>query len=203
MAFRDKFKAPADRYTDTFADGHKATYRHLNELIDDIETVIPTPGDFNTDTIGEYTSGSGVTITGQLTPVVNITAATATLTAAQSGSTVTLSKVDGITVTLPTPKVGLNYKIVVITDLTSSNYVITTSGASVLMTGGVNTHSNALLDKVTQFSPDGSDDRTMTMNGGTTGGDIGTTLYLTCLSSTSWHISGVNVGAGVFTTPFS
>lgn len=66
MAFRNKFKAPSDRYTDTFADGHKATYRHLNELIDDIETVIPTPGTLKADTIAEYTSGSGVTVDGVL-----------------------------------------------------------------------------------------------------------------------------------------
>lgn len=185
--------------------------KHLNNLIDELEADSFNADSIQVDTITEKTADAGVTIDGMLVkdesifykePIINANASTLTLTAAQTGSTILLNRAAGCDVTLPSGEVGLVYKFKVITSVTSNDYSITAAAATELFTGGISAVSTATLDKTTQFSPDGTDDDAMSMNGGTTGGRIGTTLVFTYVAANTWYVEGVVAGQEVFTTPF-
>lgn len=130
------------------------------------------------------------------------TDATKTLTAADSGALIVLNKADGITVTLPTPSVGLTFDFVIRTTLTSSNYKIITNSASVFLVGSIFSSVTA-TPTMTVRTADGSTHVALTMNGTTTGGYIGTTLRFVCTSATQWEVSGFLPNTGSVATPFA
>jgi len=200
---------------DMFIYGDTLNQRKWTSLIDTIfnpKNQVEFDAGIKADTIDENTSGSGVTIDGVLIKdytitsvrksIINATGSTQTLTAAQSGSLVVLDRAAGCDVTLPADEVGLTYDFVVKTSVTSNDYSINGAATSDLLIGGIQIHSSSTLDKVTQFSPDGTDDDVMSMNGTTTGGEKGTYFTVTCIATNRWHVSGVLVGTGVFTNPF-
>lgn len=185
--------------------------KHLNKLIDELEADGLGVDSMQADTITEKTADAGVTVEDVLIKdgaiaykesIINANASTLVLTAAQTGSTILLNRAAGCDVTLPSGEVGLVYKFKVITSVTSNDYSITAAAATELFTGGISAVSTATLDKTTQFSPDGTDDDAISMNGGTTGGRIGTTLVFTYVAANKWYVEGVVAGQEVFTTPF-
>lgn len=138
------------------------------------------------------------------TLVVNGTASTLALTAAQSGASVILDRAAGVVVTLPTPAAGLIYNVDVLTSVTSNNYkIVTGTPASQFMVGsilGIDTDSsNALAG----YTADGTTIVAVTMNGTTTGGLKGTRLTFKGLSSTIWEVSGTDLASGTVATPFA
>lgn len=185
--------------------------KHLNKLIDELEADGLGVDSMQADTITEKTADAGVTVEDVLIKdgaiaykesIINANASTLVLTAAQTGSTILLNRAAGCDVTLPSGEVGLVYKFKVITSVTSNDYSITAAAATELFTGGISAVSTATLDKTKQFSPDGTDDDAISMNGGTTGGRIGTTLVFTYVAANKWYVEGVVAGQEVFTTPF-
>ena len=74
---------------------------------------------------------SGVSLTYKV-PVVDITTATYTVGAEQSGTIFTLNKDDGITVTLPVPAAGLKFEFVVATAPTTSVTIVTNASANII-----------------------------------------------------------------------
>tara|TARA_R110002020_G_scaffold3214_3_gene14664 strand:- start:109 stop:585 length:477 start_codon:yes stop_codon:yes gene_type:complete len=146
--------------------------------------------------------------------VESLTAATKSLTAADSGTVYLINRAAGVAITLPVAAAGIYYKFIIGTTITSNAFSLTGASAVDIFAAS----SNVLLwDKdapstvsAKQFYADGSDDDAMSMNGGTTGGFIGTELHLYGIgtggqgSATAvWHLSGVSYADGTLATPFA
>lgn len=135
--------------------------------------------------------------------------ATATLTAAQSNSTVLFDRAAGIVYTLPAPAVGLTYNFVTTVTITSGAAEVDTDAGTTFMLGAVSmgssnqTPSGTLGPKF--FLADGSSNVKISSNGTTTGGVKGSQFTITCVSSTVWNVSGIVIGSAGATvaTPFA
>lgn len=123
-----------------------------------------------------------------------------TVTAANSGYTYLFDTAAGITYTLPAPVIGATYTFVVTTSVTSSNHKVITNAGTVLLQGTIlgATTTATMFESVV-----GSSNISVTMNGTTTGGLVGTDLTFRCLSATLWQVTGNNFGSGSPATPFS
>ena len=172
---------------------------------------------FDVDTSGNISGSGTMKMTGAMNyvkDVESLTAATKTVTSADSGTVYLINRAAGVVVTLPTAAAGLYYKFIIGTTITSNAFAINGATANDIYAAS----SNILLwDKdapatvsAKQFYADGSDDDVMSMNGGTTGGFIGTELHLYGIatggqgSATAvWHLSGVSYADGTLATPFA
>jgi len=172
---------------------------------------------FDVDTSGNVSGSGTMKMTGAMNyvkDVESLTAATKTVTSADSGTVYLINRAAGVVVTLPTAAAGLYYKFIIGTTITSNAFAINGATANDIYAAS----SNILLwDKdapatvsAKQFYADGSDDDVMSMNGGTTGGFIGTELHLYGIatggqgSATAvWHLSGVSYADGTLETPFA
>lgn len=137
--------------------------------------------------------------------VLNCTSSTQTLTAAQTGSLVVLDRAAGVTVTLPaasTANIGVTYTVIVKTSVTSNAYIFNGATTSDLFIGAVVATDDVAAESAAVFKPDVSDDDSMSMNGTTTGGKVGTTFTLTCIAANRWYVEGVLAGSGVLATSF-
>lgn len=172
---------------------------------------------FDVDTSGNVSGSGTMKMTGAMNyvkDVESLTAATKTVTSADSGTVYLINRAAGVVVTLPTAAAGLYYKFIIGTTITSNAFAINGATANDIYAAS----SNILLwDKdapatvsAKQFYADGSDDDVMSMNGGTTGGFIGTELHLYGIatggqgSATAvWHLSGISYADGTLATPFA
>ena len=134
--------------------------------------------------------------------VESLTAATKSVTALENGTTFLLNKADGITVTLPSPVVGLKYKFVVQTAVTSNDYGMDTDGASTFLAGSINQIIAASATSEGQVA-DGTSIVSLNMNGSTTGGLVGSWHTVEAISSTVWWVDGIHVGSGTLATGFA
>lgn len=152
-----------------------------------------------------FTSGTGaVTLSGPVTQKANVisgSGATVTLTAAQSGSTVLFDRAAGIIYTLPAPVVGLWFEFVITVSITSNNAKIITDAGTTLLIGQV--YNAVAAGTGTTFIANGSTHIACTQNGTTTGGLIGTSLLVSCVSATLWEVTGTVLGSGTIATPFA
>ena len=127
--------------------------------------------------------------------------ASATLNAdAYAGKTIVVNAAAGLTVTLPAATgTGACYKVVVGTTVTSNSVLIKVASASDVMA--------ETLDVATDIAgvtcPTTTTSDTITMNGTTTGGIIGSTVVLEDVKSGVWAVSGGLVSSGAEATPFS
>lgn len=155
----------------------------------------------NTIYTGNATPGSLTQTVGNNQGAINVTAATLTLTAAQSGSTIILNRAAGCTITLPAAVVGANFTFVVGTVTTSNAHKVITSAGTVFLAGGL------FFDKaltVTRYAADGSTIVSVNLNGTTTGGTaIGDLFTVDCTTSTIWNVSGTVTASGTLATPFA
>ena len=171
---------------------------------------------FTIDSSGNV-SGTGTMkmtgITNFVTDVESITAATKTVTTADSGTTYLLNRAAGITVTLPTAAAGLQYSFIIGTTFTGT---LSIDGAAAVDIYSAS--SNLLIwDKdapgtvsAKQFYADGSDDDKMTMDADTKGRFIGGKINVLGIatggqgSATAvWHMDGLVYGDGTLATPFA
>lgn len=170
-----------------------------------IETFSNATG-VTTDIVSERTAGNGTAVK---TPVRVVSGATLTsattpaISAATSGTTYTFGAA-AITVTLPAcsaTNIGLKYRFVTTTIATAQ--IINTTGTDVFLGGVFSTLSvvNATNDT---FFGTSTANKTMTMNGTTTGGLPGSVITVECVSATQWLVTGFVVGAsGTQATLFS
>lgn len=151
---------------------------------------------------GNVTVGGTVTATGgTVANVISGQGATATLTAAQNGSTVLFDRAAGIVYTLPAPVVGLRFTFIASVSVTSNNYKVITDAGTTLLIGAV---EQALTGAApVQFVGNGTTHISVLMNGGTTGGLQGTKLEFFCVNATQWSVNGWNNGATSNSTLFS
>ena len=163
------------------------------------------------DSSGNLAQTAGVN--NLITDVENITAATKTLTAADTGTTYLLNRAGGIVITLPTAAAGLKFKFIIGTTFTgtfsidgaSANDIFT--AASTIIISDKDAPGTVSLK---QFHADGSDDDKMTMDADTKGRFVGGEID--CLgiatggqgSATAvWQMNGFTFGAGSLATPFA
>ena len=144
-----------------------------------------------TSTAG-FITGTGVNST--------VTAATLAVTKAlYNGQTINLSRAAGITVTLPAAT-GTNatYRFLVTTAVTSNSYKIQVANATDVIQGTINVAG-------TTGTPFGSlpASDTITMNGSTQGGLVGSYVEITDIAAGVFLVSGSSLGSGTVITPFS
>jgi hypothetical protein len=181
----------------------------MSVLLENYDTTIQQQG-LNTNknvVLGGNLTVSGVTtlagvVQSTITPVAS-GGATKTILAAQSGDVFLLDQAAGVTYTLPTPTAGLNFTFICTVAVTSNNDIIQTAntGTQFIM-GGVNlVVSNSATSKA--FFANGTSNSTLTMNGTTSGGIIGTQITYIALSTTVWYINGDVGASGTLVTPIS
>ena len=147
--------------------------------------------------------------------IVNITAETTLTFAAHAGKIIKVNDADGA-ITLPTIKadskgasagdndpnvnshLGAVYKFFVGTDCTDCD--IKTDGTDKFV--GHATVVNVADGTNNTFAPGASND-VISMNGGTTGGDKGSTVTITALEDNVYLVEAVLIGTGTEATPFA
>lgn len=126
---------------------------------------------------------------------------TKTLTAADSGAIVLLDQAAGSVITLPTPAEGLQFTFAVSVSVTSNSHIITVADTSTeFLAGGIQMMIDTSAVSEGQFL-NGTSHITLTHNGSTTGGLIGTVYNFTAISSTVWMVTGLCAGSGTLATP--
>lgn len=161
----------------------------------------------------DYTLSGAITYTGTLNAagapqtqkakVVSGSGATVTLTAAQSGSVVLFDRAAGIVFTLPAPAAGMYFDFLVSTSVTSNAHKVITNAGTVLLIGSLINIDTDTSNAVAAWTADGSTIVSVSMNGTTTGGLIGTWMRFTCVTSTLWMVTGIDQGSGTVATPFA
>lgn len=143
---------------------------------------------------------TGAAIVGPRVSSILASSGNTAVTAVNSGGTYLFDTAAGITYTLPTPTPGMSYNFVVTTSVTSSNHKVITNTGTVLLQGTIlgATTTATMFESLT-----GSSNISVTMNGSTTGGLVGTELTFRCLSATLWQVTGNNFGSGSPATPFA
>ena len=134
-------------------------------------------------------------------PTVSGSGATVTITPQQSGATFLFDRAAGIVYTLPAPQVGLMYNFLVTTAVTSNAYTVQTDAGTTFLAGVV--ASAVAAGTGSTFFGNGSTHIKVAQNGTTTGGLIGSVLYVTCVTPTLWNVEASLYGSGTLATPFS
>lgn len=135
--------------------------------------------------------------------VISDAGATRTVTEDESGSTFLFNRAAGIVYTLPLAKPGLVYDFVITTTITSNAAKVITGAGTELLIGGYTNVDTDTSNAVAAFTANGSTHVSVSMNGTTTGGILGTKLRFTCLSATRWFVEGIVQGSGVVATAFA
>lgn len=147
-----------------------------------------------------YDSPEGCVAPGQHVEII-AAGSTKTLKAEDSGALVLWDQAAGSVITLPTPVAGMEFNFAVSVSVTSNSHIVTVADTtSEFLAGGINmiidtsgTSEGQLLN--------GTSHITLTMNGSTTGGLIGTVLNFKAISSTVWMVTGLVAGSGTLSTP--
>ena len=124
----------------------------------------------------------------------------------ESGALVIFNSLTGNLVTLPTPAKGIWFEFI--------NQIARTSGETKIVTkdittdfilGSIISASETVAEGMDVFTADGTSNHvSISMNGTTTGGEVGTRIVLTALNSTQWLVKGTNQGSGgAVVDPFS
>lgn len=131
---------------------------------------------------------------------IALTASTTLNANSYAGKTITINALAGLTITLPAATgSGATYEIVAVVTVTSNGYVIKVANASDVMMGAV----GLTTDIAGTVMPTSATTDTITMNGSTTGGLLGSRVLLTDVAATKWAVSGDLVCSGAEATPFS
>jgi len=146
-----------------------------------------------------YGSPGGCVATGLHREIVTVTAAK-TLLPEQSGALVLLGVAAGATLTLPTPKEGMQFSVGVTVARTSGTYKIVTSASTVFLVGGYAAMDETIATSGDFFTLDGTSHVALTIDGDTKGGLRGGKLTFTALSATQWYVEGVVNGTGTLAT---
>lgn len=129
--------------------------------------------------------------------VIDVTTATRTLSRNENGSLVVLNRGAGSTITLPTAGRGLEFQFVVKAD---GAYVIACAGTDKIR-GVLLSAQNDVASK--SFTADPASIVTVTTNGGTTGGKIGSNFTLVSDTDGIWTAKGAVVSSTTAATPFA
>jgi|TARA_Y100000310_G_scaffold171987_2_gene172110 hypothetical protein len=164
--------------------------RTLHVLKDDVGNTLQTWRQSGTEFAGGVRLGDPVAIT-----------ASDTLTAAEhAGRVVKADAAAGLTVTMPAATgTGDVYTIFFGTTVSSNDYIVQAASSSDVFNGGVSISTN--IAGVTMLAAATTD--TITMNGSTTGGLVGSWVQLTDVASGVFMLDGFLCSTGTEATPFS
>ncbi len=138
-------------------------------------------------------------MTYQVQPIT-ITASATVNRDTHEGNVTRLSAAAGLTVTLPASAgKGDEYEFFVLTTVTSNNYIIAVANATDIMQGGVALSTD--IGGTNMLASSTSD--TITMNGSTKGGLIGSWVRLKDVAAGFWMVEGFMVTTGTEADPFS
>ena len=148
--------------------------------------------------------------------VVNVTAATYTVSPEQSGSIFTLNLAAGITITLPDAVAGLEYEFHVGTTFTGDSWIINAASSSDTLQGGIKFYDVTDLGSLTAMNENvatiawaqpAAADHQLVVDASTTtltkGGNLGSHIKYQCITSALWYVSGQMIGDGTLVTPFT
>jgi hypothetical protein len=160
---------------------------------------------FDVDTSGNVSGTGTLKLTGAANIVSDyesITAATKTLTAADSGTVFGFNRAAGIVVTLPTPAAGITYTFLVETTFTGAGQIktATTDGTDGFL-GTAFLFDTGEIGETDNFHPAASNDIIdlgQVEQGWLTGGFI----RLTGVNTTTWFVEAFLMGDGTLATPF-
>tara|TARA_R100001082_G_scaffold105958_1_gene78458 strand:- start:108 stop:692 length:585 start_codon:yes stop_codon:yes gene_type:complete len=160
---------------------------------------------FDVDTSGNVSGTGTLKLTGAANIVSDyesITAATKTLTAADSGTVYGFNRAAGIVVTLPTPAAGITYTFLVETTFTGAGQIktATTDGTDGFL-GTAFLFDTGQIGETDNFHPSASNDIIdlgEVEQGWLTGGFI----RLTGVNTTTWFVEAFLMGDGTLATPF-
>lgn len=143
---------------------------------------------------------NGVQIDGA---AVDVTASTLSVTAADhAGRLVTLNRAAGIAVTLPAAAgTGARFRFLVATTISSNSTTIKVANASDTMVGHVSTSTTTAGAGLHEAA--GGTDDTISMNGTTTGGIVGSYVEVEDYATNLWRVNGHLVGSGTLATSLS
>lgn len=131
---------------------------------------------------------------------VTITASTTLDRQTHAFAVTRLSAAAGLTVTLPAATgTGDKYTCLVITTVTSNSYIIQVANATDKFYGGITTSTD--VAGIAELAVDGDD--TITLNGSTTGGLIGSWFSFIDAGTGIWLLDGRNNSTGNEATVFS
>lgn len=135
--------------------------------------------------------------------LVNVTAATVTITAAShAGAVVTLNRAAGIAVTLPAASgSGYRYRFIVGTTVTSNTTTIKVANTSDSFVGNAIQSQDA--GPTLQMWEAVAGDDTITFNGSTTGGIAGDEVEVIDIGTNKFFVRVIGAATGVEATPFS
>lgn len=134
-----------------------------------------------------------------LKPIASTAAAVTLDWTVHGGTTLVMNKADGWTVTLPAATAtGNEFEVYVGTTITSNTGIVAAAGSDVIQ-GGVSVSTDAA--GVTILTTATSDK--ISMNGGTTGGLVGSHVRLKDVASGVWRVGGFLISTGAEATPFS
>jgi len=132
--------------------------------------------------------------------IIALTASASLTASAHAGRLVTLSAAAGLTVTLPAATgTGNVYELLVITTVTSNDYIIQVANATDSFYGGISTSTD--VAGISELAVAGDD--TITMNGSTTGGLIGSWFRVKDGGTGIWMLEGFNCSTGTEASAFS
>ena len=124
----------------------------------------------------------------------------------ESGALIIFASLTGNLVTLPTPVKGMWFEFInELAPTSNETKIVTKDIVTEFMLGSIISASETVAEGMDVFTADGTSNHvSISMNGTTTGGQVGTRLVLTALNSTQWLIKGVNQGSGgAVVDPFS
>lgn len=128
--------------------------------------------------------------------------ASATLSASDAETILTVNAAAGLTLTLPAASgSGIKYMVLVATTVTSNNVIIQVANASDVMTGLVISAADA-GDTLNGWETASTSD-TITLNGTTKGGVKGDYYELIDAAANLWLVQGRSSSTGTEATPFS
>lgn len=128
--------------------------------------------------------------------------ATRTLVAKESGALCLFDTATGVTYTLPTPTIGMQFEFMATVAWASGVYKFITNLSTEFLVGV--THSlNSAAATGEAFLANGTTHRAVSMAGTTTGGFTGDRFKVTAISATQWALEGVFSNTGTAATPIA
>jgi hypothetical protein len=137
-------------------------------------------------------------------PILNVTTSTYATPTSAAEKLITLNRAGGIAVTLPAAiGSGDKYRFVVGTTFTSSASFTKKSGSSDTFVGQIETSTTTGATTNGFCESLGGADVTITMNGTTSGGLVGSYFEFEDIASGVWRVAGSNLGSGSLITSVS
>ncbi len=150
----------------------------------------------------DYGSPSGCAAVGVHRDVISGVGATRTLLQGESGALCLMDRAAGVTYTLPTPVVGMQFEFQTSVSVTSNAAKVITAAATQFLLGTIQVIGGT-TETTVSADANGTTIVAISSNGSTTGGLIGDRYRVTAISATQWVIDGYVSGSGTVATPFA